>query len=62
VDRWCTARGELRGAIVDLETIWKLSRPWYVDRLDHDWRPKTPQRIRELFENAGLSGDFWDVS
>jgi hypothetical protein len=41
--------------------MWKLSRPWYADRLDHDWQPKTPQRIRELFESAGLTGEFWAV-
>jgi len=46
---------------VDLGTAWRLARPWYRDRLDHDWRPKTAARMRELFEGAGLRGDFWDV-
>jgi hypothetical protein len=46
---------------VDLETAWRLARPWYGDRLDHGWRPKSAQRMRELFDGAGLSGDFWAV-
>jgi hypothetical protein len=41
--------------------MWRLSRPWYADRLNEDWRPKTTEVIERLFSEAGLTGDFWNV-
>lgn len=48
--------------MVDIGTCWRLTRPWYGDRLDHDWRPKTPQRMEELFAAVGLTEPFWSVA
>jgi len=30
--------------------------------MDHGWRPKSAQRMRELFEGVGLTGEFWTVA
>ena len=38
-----------RGATVPLDRLWRLTGPWYVDRLQEDWRPKTPDVIERLF-------------
>ena len=50
-----------RGAVVPLEQVWRLTRPWYADRLDHDWTPRTPAAMERLLADAGLAGDFWRV-
>jgi hypothetical protein len=42
--------------------MWRLSRPWYADRLNEDWRPKTTDVIERLFGDAGLTGDFWRIT
>jgi len=49
------------GATVPLDRLWRLSVPWYADRLDEDWRPKTPEVIEQLLTEAGLAADFWRV-
>jgi hypothetical protein len=48
-----------RGASVSLEKVWRLAAPWYANRLDHNWTPRTPDAMEALFTNAGLTGDFW---
>jgi len=50
-----------RGASVPLDRLWRLTGPWYADRLNEDWRPKTPEVIERMLIEAGLIGDFWRV-
>jgi hypothetical protein len=50
-----------RGAVVPLEQVWRLTAPWYADRLDYDWTPRTPAAMERLLADAGLTGDFWRV-
>jgi hypothetical protein len=50
-----------KGGVVDLARLWALSGPWYLDRLDEGWMPKTAERTEALFTSAGLTGDFWRV-
>ena len=47
--------------MVPLEQVWRLAAPWYGNRLDHDWTPRTADAMETLFSNAGLSGDFWQL-
>ena len=48
-----------RGAVIPLEQMWRLTGPWYADRLNEDWRPKTAEVVERLLTEAGLTGDFW---
>jgi antibiotic biosynthesis monooxygenase (ABM) superfamily enzyme len=61
---WGEGRGEgLRGALLSLETAWKLAKAWFdVDRRLPEWRRRTADEIRELFDNLGLTGDFWRLT
>ncbi len=61
MDRWCRDRQVARGAVVPLEQVWRLAMPWYADRLDYGWTPRTPAAMEHLFAEAGLMGDFWRV-
>ncbi|MBA3552911.1 MAG: hypothetical protein H0W27_08600 [Actinobacteria bacterium] len=59
VDRWCEARGVPRGAILSLETGWRLASIWYADRLEPDWRRRTTEEAQSVFDRLGLTGPFW---
>jgi hypothetical protein len=48
-----------RGAVVPLEQVWRLAVPWYADRLDDEWTPRTPAAMERLLAGAGLTDDFW---
>ena len=51
-----------RGATVQLDALWRLTRPWYADRLDERWSPKTADTVGRLLADAGFTGNFWSVT
>ena len=59
VDRWCAERRVPHGASVPLDRLWRLTGPWYADRLNEDWRPKTTEVIERMLIDADLTGEFW---
>ena len=42
-----------------IQQIWGLAQAWYPDRLDADWRRRTPQEAQAVFASLGLTGEFW---
>jgi hypothetical protein len=59
ISRWTGPRG----AVLPLSTAWRLAQAWFgVDRRLPEWRRRTPDEIRELFDSLGLTGDFWRLS
>ena len=59
---WLSERDIARGQTMTLEQQWELSSRWYSNRLDGDWRRRTPDEAQEIFESCGLTGDFWRLS
>jgi hypothetical protein len=41
--------------------MWRLSIPWYGDRLDPDYEPQSPGHRRSLLAEHGLTGPFWSL-
>ncbi len=39
--------------------MWPLTRGWYGDRLDADYRPATVDHLQGLLTDAGLTSEFW---
>lgn len=62
IDRWCRQWNRPRGGTLTLQQGWKLAILWYADRLDRNWRPKTPAEAQKLFAEIGLVGDFWQLA
>ena len=62
VEAWAAGAGERVGAVVDLETMWRLGRVWYEDRLHDDHRRRTPEEATAVFAELGLTGPFWDMA
>jgi hypothetical protein len=50
-----------QGAIMSLDQAWSLSQKWYGNRLDLEFRRPTPDEAKEIFESAGLTGEFWSL-
>jgi hypothetical protein len=59
VDRWLELRQLRRGALFSVDQLWRLADDWYANRLDPDWRRRTPEEAETLFAELGLDGDFW---
>ena len=50
------------GAIVPIQQLNALAKPWYGGRLDPDWRPRTVEQSQAILTSAGLTGEFWRLS
>ena len=57
--RWAWDHDPERGYIADADTVWRLSIPWYGDRLAPDFQPHTRDHNQGLLEECGLTGPFW---
>ena len=59
VEKWREPRGIQRGAVLSMQQQWDLARRWYGNRMDEDWRRRTPTEAEEVFASVGLTGAFW---
>jgi hypothetical protein len=41
--------------------MYDLSADWYAGRMDEDWEPPTAEQAQTMFENHGLTGQFWSL-
>jgi hypothetical protein len=61
VERWCEQTGLERGAAFPFETAWRLVDAWYRNRLSPSWHRRTPDEAQGVFEDLGLTGEFWKL-
>ena len=59
VRRWSERAGVPVGAVFGLDSLWRLARLWFQDRLSPAWRRRTADEVHEIFAAAGLTGPFW---
>jgi hypothetical protein len=62
VTRWTEEGRTEIGATLTPQQGWRLATVWFQDRLSPDWRRKTPEEARTIFEGIGLTGPFWDLA
>ena len=61
VAEWLTRTVQQPGYVMDLATLWRLSRGWYSGRLDRGYLRRVPGQAREYFREVGLQGEFWGL-
>ena len=59
VDAWCQRHRVPRGEVVSMAQALDLGRAWYGRHLDRDWRKWTIAEAQAIFDEVGLTGDFW---
>lgn len=61
LDHWLAARQAKRGALLSIPRLWDLSKRWYHNRLSPEYRGRTAKQVREIFEEAGLTSEYWQT-
>jgi len=56
---WLARTGTGRGAVLDLDQLWRLATGWYAGRLTAGYRRRTPAEAAEFFASISLTGEFW---
>ena len=59
--RWLDANGWDPGASMGAATLNELARRWWWNRLDPEWRPRSPAESQAILDELGLTGPFWDL-
>ena len=59
VRAWSEKSGVPAGATFNLDSLWRLARLWFHDRLSPSWRRRTMDEAHEIFATSGLTGTFW---
>ncbi|KAA8651305.1 uncharacterized protein ATNIH1004_000186 [Aspergillus tanneri] len=56
---WPKKYGFYTGEIMTLENLWLLSKAWYHDKHTYEYERKTPAEVETLFNQLGMSSEFW---
>ena len=59
VSRWLGSRPP--GATVPVAQLAALADAWWVDRLDPDWTPHSPEQNQAILRAVGLTDSFWQL-
>jgi hypothetical protein len=62
VHRWSDERRSPVGGTLTPAQGWSLADAWFHDRLDVEWRRRTPEEAQALFTSIGLTGPFWQLA
>ncbi|HEX6533620.1 MAG TPA: hypothetical protein VF041_03430 [Gemmatimonadaceae bacterium] len=50
------------GAVVSLDTLWRLAERWYEGRLHPGWRRGTVGEAQGILRQVGLTDPFWNLA
>ena len=62
IETWNRRRGIITGATLTLDQQWGLARIWYGNRMEPNWRRRTPAEGEAVFASLGLTGEFWRLT
>lgn len=61
VEAWCKRYDFPLGEVVPVHQLFDLARIWYGRHQQNDWVKWSLNEANEIFQRAGLKGDFWDL-
>lgn len=59
LENWLAANQAQRGAVLSISTLWELSQRWYHNRMSVDYHGRTVEQIQQIFNEVGLTSEFW---
>jgi len=61
VDDWCKRHNKQKGEVLKAKQVWDLAKIWYGNYLDKDFKCKTKDIAQSMFNQVGLTSDFWKL-
>lgn len=62
LNEWLASRKVKRGEVFSVPQLWELSQRWYQDRMSPEYHGRTLEQVQEIFKEAGLTSEFWQIS
>ena len=57
--QWLAEKQVERGGVFSIQKLWDLSLRWYRGRLSPEYHGRTAEQVQEIFNEAGLTSEFW---
>lgn len=61
IDDWCKQHNMPKGEVLPIAKVWELAQIWYGNYLDKDFKLKTKDIAQGMFQQVGLTSDFWSL-
>lgn len=61
VNEWCQRHNKPKGEVLPIRQVWELSKVWYGNYLDPNFKRKTKEIADNMFESVGLTSSFWKL-
>lgn len=61
VDVWSRRHALPRGDVQPIQRVYEFASVWYGNHLDVDWRKRTIDEARSIFEQFGFAGPIWEL-
>lgn len=61
IDEWCKHHNKPKGEVLPIDQVWALAQIWYGNYLDTDFKRKTKEIAENMFEQVGLTSEFWKL-
>jgi hypothetical protein len=61
LNEWLVAQKAPRGVVLSIPQLWELSQRWYQDRMSLEYRGRTIEQAQKIFEELGLTSEFWQA-
>ncbi|KAK2776546.1 hypothetical protein FQN52_003443 [Onygenales sp. PD_12] len=58
-EEWAGKYGFWKGEVMDVSTLWGLSKVWYHDKHTYGYERKTPKEAFAIFDKLGLTSTYW---
>lgn len=59
LNEWLISHQAERGAVLSIPKLWELSQRWYHNRMSPDYHGRNMEQIQEIFQEVGLTSEFW---
>lgn len=61
INEWCKQHNKPKGEVLPIQQVWELAQIWYGNYLDKDFKRKTKEIAENMFEQVGLTSNFWKL-
>ena len=61
LQEWLATHNMKRGATLTIPQLWELSQRWYRDRMSPEYHGRSLEQARKIFEEVGLTSEFWQA-
>jgi hypothetical protein len=61
LNEWLASKNAARGATFSIPQLWDLSQRWYNNRMSPDYHGRTIEQAQAIFQDVGLTSEFWQA-